>query len=180
MKCLCTGIPCCCNIVNVHNHPPWATSRKEVMDCYSSRLSLYSMVSSSDCQCVHGNSPGFNPEGLERGGPCQRHILKERRPITTTCPVPILQGDGGQMNWNSVRWGKKYFGTGPTRAARAWQRSLELARQAQQIKQWRTPFICIICIICTLWVPIYLSFNSQQSMIDTLISLRIISTYSYL
>jgi hypothetical protein len=31
------GISSCCNIVNVHNQPPWATSRKEVMDWYSSR-----------------------------------------------------------------------------------------------------------------------------------------------
>ncbi len=31
------GIPSCCHIKNVHNHPLWATSRKEGMACYSSR-----------------------------------------------------------------------------------------------------------------------------------------------
>ncbi len=50
---------------------------------------------------------------------------------------------------------EKLFCTGPTRAAKAEQKSLVPARQAQRSKQGRTPFIC------TLWVPIRLSFNSQ-------------------
>ncbi len=31
------GISSCCNLVNVHNHPSWATSRTEGMALYSSR-----------------------------------------------------------------------------------------------------------------------------------------------
>jgi hypothetical protein len=31
------GISSCCYIINVHNHPSWATSRKEGMAWYSSR-----------------------------------------------------------------------------------------------------------------------------------------------
>jgi hypothetical protein len=48
---------------------------------------------------------------------------------------------------------KKIFFTGPTRAAKAEQKSLVPARQGTN--QGRTAFICI------LWVPINLSFNSQ-------------------
>jgi hypothetical protein len=43
-----------------------------------------------------------------------------------------------------------------TRAAKAEQKPLVLAKQAQQTNQGRTPFIC------TLRVPIHLSFNCQQ------------------
>jgi hypothetical protein len=43
---------------------------------------------------------------------------------------------------------EKIFSTGPTRAAKAEQKSLGLERQAQQANQGRTPYIC------TLWVPI--------------------------
>ncbi len=48
------------------------------------------------------------------------------------------------------------FCTEPTRAAKAEKQSLGPARQAQRTNQGRIPFIC------TLWVPIHLSFNSQQ------------------
>ncbi len=72
--------------------------------------------------------------------------------------LPSLLGDGWrrQRNWNSVGWGKNIFCTGPTRAAKAEQKSLVPARQAQRTNQGRTPFIC------TLWVSVHLSFNSQQ------------------
>jgi hypothetical protein len=43
---------------------------------------------------------------------------------------------------------------------------LALARQAQWINQGRTPFIC------TLWVPIHLSFNSQQGPPLSIVSLE--------
>ncbi len=51
---------------------------------------------------------------------------------------------------------KKIFCAGKTRAAKAAQTSLLPARQAQRTNQGGAPFIC------TLWVPIHLSFNSQQ------------------
>jgi hypothetical protein len=59
------------------------------------------------------------------------------------------------MNWNSVLWGKTYFELGPTRA-KAEPKSFVPAWQAQRTNQGRTP------LICTPWVPIHLSFNSQQ------------------
>ncbi len=37
----------------------------------------------------------------------QRHILRDRRPSTVTCPA--RWGQWGQRKWNSVWWGKKYF-----------------------------------------------------------------------
>ncbi len=46
--------------------------------------------------------------------------------------------------------------SGLTKAAKAGQKSLVPAQRAQRAKQGRTPFIC------TTWVPISLSFNSQQ------------------
>jgi hypothetical protein len=60
---------------------------------------------------------------------------------------------------------KKIFYTGPTREAKAGQKSLVPSRQAQQISQGRTSFIC------TLLVPIQHSFNSQQGPPLTIISL---------
>ncbi len=51
---------------------------------------------------------------------------------------------------------EKIFCTGPTRAAKADQKSLVPARQTQRTNQGRNP------VICSLWVPIPLSFNSQQ------------------
>ncbi len=52
--------------------------------------------------------------------------------------------------------GQYIVSTGPTRAAKAEQKSLVPSRQAQRTNQERTPFIY------TLWVPIHLSFNRQQ------------------
>ncbi len=64
----------------------------------------------------------------------------------------------GQRNWNNEVCGeeKKIFCSGPTREAKTEQKSLVPAWQAQRTSQWTIPFIC------TLWVPIHLSFNSQQ------------------
>ncbi len=65
---------------------------------------------------------------------------------------------GDVEKWIEILYGEeKIVCTGPARAAKAGQKSLVLTRQAQQTNQGRTPFIC-----CTLWVPIHLSFNSQQ------------------
>jgi hypothetical protein len=50
---------------------------------------------------------------------------------------------------------KTFFGTGPTRAEKAGQKSLVLEWRGTT-NQGRTHFIC------TLWIPICLSFNSPQ------------------
>ncbi len=63
-----------------------------------------------------------------------------------------VTGWRGHINWNSVRWGKRYFYWG----VQSSQKSLIPARQAQRTNQERTPFVC------TIWVPIHTSFNSQQ------------------
>ncbi len=67
-----------------------------------------------------------------------------------------LAGRWGQRNWISVWCRKKISCTGLTRAAKAEQKSLVPALQAQRTNQERISFIC------PLWVPICLSFNSQQ------------------
>ncbi len=50
--------PICCNIINVHNHPSWATSRKEGMAWYSSIdpciLSAYNHCCLCACQLGKG------------------------------------------------------------------------------------------------------------------------------
>ncbi len=80
----------------------------------------------------------------------QGHLLIDRRPSTTAYPacwaigIEIVYGE------------EKKCCTGPTRAAKAGQKSLVPARRAQVTSQGRTPFLC------TLWVPIHLSFNSQK------------------
>jgi hypothetical protein len=62
----------------------------------------------------------------------QRYILRDRRPSTAACPA---------MGTKEL----KYVVCGvPTRAAKAEQKSLELARQAQRTNQSRTPFICTL------------------------------------
>jgi hypothetical protein len=61
----------------------------------------------------------------------------------------------GDTRINSVRWGQTFYSE-LTRAVEAELKSLVPARQAQRTNQRRIPFIC------TLWVPIHLSFNSQQ------------------
>ncbi len=67
-----------------------------------------------------------------------------------------LSGRWGQRNWNSVRWGKRIFCSGLTRAAKAEQNPFELARQLNEPTKDGPLFIC------SLWVPICPSFISQQ------------------
>ncbi len=69
-------------------------------------------------------------------------------------PSLLGNGDRGIEIVYAVR--EKIFCTGPTRAAKAEQKSLVPALKAQQTNQEKTP------LICPLWVPIHLSFNSQQ------------------
>ncbi len=62
------------------------------------------------------------------------------------------------MNWNSVQCTvrNKIFCIVLTRAATAGQKPLVPVSRAKRTNQGRAPFIC------TLWVPVCLSFNSQQ------------------
>jgi hypothetical protein len=55
--------------------------------------------------------------------------------------VSSLLADGDKVI-EIVYGEEKIFFTGPTRAAKEEQKSLEPARQAQQTNQGRTPFIC--------------------------------------
>jgi hypothetical protein len=74
-----------------------------------------------------------------------------KRPGLTACPASWAMGI------KEIVYGEeKSFYTGPTRAANAGQKSLVPARWAKIIEQGRIP------LICTPWVPIHLSFNSQQ------------------
>ncbi len=92
-------------------------------------------------------------------GTLQIHIQETDEPVR----LPVqLAGRWGQMNWNSVRREKKYFGIGPTRAAKAGQKYIVRARQAQGNNQRRTSFIW------TLPIYSYLSFNSQQGLVSLL------------
>ncbi len=50
----------------------------------------------------------------------------------------------GPMKWNSARWGKKKFCTGPTISAKAGQKSFVQARGAQWTNQGRTPSYVLI------------------------------------
>ncbi len=83
----------------------------------------------------------------------QRHTRRDMRPSTAACPA-FWATRTKALKKCTVR--KKTFCTGPNRAAKAEQKSLVPARQAQRTNQERTPFIC------TLWVPVHLSLNSQQ------------------
>jgi hypothetical protein len=93
-------------------------------------------------------TPGFSTALSTLCASHQRHIVRDRRPSTADC-LAI-----GTKKLCTVR--KKIFCTGPTRAARAEQKSLVPARHAQRTNQGRTP------LICTHIVPIHLSFKSQQ------------------
>jgi hypothetical protein len=64
-------------------------------------------------------------------------------PSTAACPACWAIVDTG-IEICSELWGK-IFCSGPTRAAKTEQKSLVLARQAQETNQERIPFIC------TLW-----------------------------
>ncbi len=85
--------------------------------------------------------------------PSQRHIPRDRRPSTAACPACWAVGTKELKQYQAR---KKIFCTGPTTAVKAEKKSLVPARQALRTNQGRTTFIC------TLWVPIHLSFNSQQ------------------
>ncbi len=76
-----------------------------------------------------------------------------KRQATQHGCLPSLLGDGGKGI--AIEYGEKGKKncTGPTRAAKAEQKSLVPARQAQRINQERPHFICI------LRVPTHLSFN---------------------
>jgi hypothetical protein len=71
----------------------------------------------------------------------QRHILRDRRPSTTACPAGWAMGTN-ELKQCSV--GEKIFCTWSTRAAKAEQKSLVPARQAQRTNQGRIPFICTL------------------------------------
>ncbi len=82
---------------------------------------------------------------------CQIH--RDRRPNTPACSGCWAM-ETNKVKKCTVR--KIIFCTGLTRAAKAGRNSIVPARRVQRTNQGRTPFIC------TLWVPIHLSFNSQQ------------------
>ncbi len=85
-----------------------------------------------------------------------RDIHKKRQATQHGC-LPILLGDGGKRNWNSVRWGKIIL---------FWAGMTTPTNQRPITNGESTPSIC------PLWVSIYLSFNSQQEP-----SLSILSGY---
>jgi hypothetical protein len=74
----------------------------------------------------------------------------------------------GQMNWNSVWWEKILYWTDSKKEG---QKSLVPAWRAQWTNQGRTPSIC------THWVPVCLSFNSQQG--PTLLVSLLLSAITY-
>ncbi len=56
------GISSCCYVVNIHNHPSWATSRKEAMVWYSSRPTMptwHSTCHLSDVLLLMTNATSF-------------------------------------------------------------------------------------------------------------------------
>ncbi len=90
---------------------------------------------------THGRSTFERVFFPDLAGPVQENIF------------PIL---AEMVQTDTKRQATQHWCTGPTRVVKAEQKSFVLARQAQQTNQRKTPFIC------TLWVPIHLSFNSQQ------------------
>ncbi len=96
-----------------------------------------------------------------------RHTFKgqsqpgRRHGSTRAMTLPVTRDPAQLAGW----WGKgieivyseeKVFGTGPTRAAKAEQKFLALARQAQRTNQGKTPFILYSLS------PHHLSFNSES------------------
>jgi hypothetical protein len=59
-----------------------------------------------------------------------RHLLRDRRCCTTACPACWAMGKN-QVNYVMYGEGKKIFFTGPTREAKAEQKSLVQAQQSQ-------------------------------------------------
>ncbi len=83
---------------------------------------------------------------------------RDSRPSMTACLGCWAMGTD-KVKMCTVR--KIIFCIGPTRAAKAEQKSIILKRRAQRTDQGRIPSIC------TLRVPMCLSFNSQQRGGDT-------------
>ncbi len=83
----------------------------------------------------------------------ETHVLRDRDPARL--PVQVV-GRLGLLKWNSGAVRKIIFFTWLTRAAKAGQKSIVLARRAQRNNQGRVP------LIYTPRAPICLSFNSQQ------------------
>ncbi len=77
-----------------------------------------------------------------------------KRQATQHGCLPSLLGYGDKEI--GIEGGEKYFVPGSLEQPRLEQKSLVPAHIAQLANQGRTPFFC------TLWVPIHLSFNSQQ------------------
>ncbi len=102
--------------------------------CASSLVNLYfKHVKIFNREVTYRSDKGTNGDThSETGGPVR-------------LPAKVA-GRWGRINWNSVRWGNKYFVLG----------SPEQPRQRNQPRKDPFPFIC------TLWVPIHLSFNGQQ------------------
>ncbi len=82
---------------------------------------------------------------IVNGAKCRTETHTMRQASQHVC-LPSLLGDGDK--WIKIVYGDVFY-TGPTRAAKARQKSLVLARQAKLTNQRRTPFIC------NFWVPIY-------------------------
>jgi hypothetical protein len=78
-----------------------------------------------------------------------------KRQATQHGCLPGLLGDGDKRTKIAYGEEKNYFVLGRLES-KAEQKSCEPARQAQKTNQGRTPFIC------TLWIPVHLSFNSEQ------------------
>ncbi len=68
----------------------------------------------------------------------QRQTLRDRRPITTGCPACWALGT---KEWKKCTSRKKIFCTGPTRAAKAEQKSPVRARKPNKPTK-KDPFIC--------------------------------------
>ncbi len=94
-----------------------------------------------------------------KGASNQRHILRDRRPSAAAYPACWAMGT---RNWNSGRWGKKYFVLGQLEQPRN-EKPKHLTKEA--------PFH----LYCTLWVPIHLScsFNSQQATLQVTFKMKI-------
>ncbi len=75
----------------------------------------------------------------------QRRILRDRRPSTTACQLAARWEQRIEIVYSE----EKKFCTWPTRAAKAGQKYLVPARQAQRTNQGRTSFVY------TILVPIY-------------------------
>ncbi len=76
-------------------------------------------------------------------GFCLRHILRDKRPSKTACPACWAMGTKKSKKC-TVR--RKIFCTGPTKAAKAEQKSLvpTATQQTQLTNQGKIPFICLL------------------------------------